>query len=198
VAQKSVEEILADDQLRTFANSAGAAAFKVNCVQCHGSGAAGSAGFPNLNDDDWLWGGTPEQIRQTIAHGIRFAGDPDTRSSEMPAFGDILDAAQTRQAAAYVETLSGGTAADPAAAEAGAKVFADNCAVCHGADGKGNRELGAPNLTDAIRFYGSGEAAIAAQIRAPKHGVMPAWAGRLGDTTVKELTVYVHSLGGGE
>lgn len=197
IAAKSVDEIIADEPLREFAAAAGAAAFKVNCIQCHGSGAQGSAGFPNLNDDDWLWGGSADAIHQTIAHGIRYAGDPETRTSEMPAFGDILEKDQIRQVAAYVFSLTG-TPSDAAAATAGKQVFADNCAACHGDDGKGNRELGAPNLADAIWLYGSSEADIARQVRTPRHGVMPAWSARLGDTTVKELTVYVHSLGGGE
>jgi cytochrome c oxidase cbb3-type subunit 3 len=170
IEKASVEEILADDTLRQFAISAGSAAFKVNCVQCHGSGAAGSPGYPNLNDDEWLWGGSPEDIRTTIAHGIRFAGDEDTRISEMPAYGDILSRAE---------------------------VFANNCAACHGEAGKGGAEFGAPDLTDAIWLYGSSPAEITAQVRQPRHGVMPAWQARLGETTVKELTVYVHSLGGG-
>ncbi len=107
VKAKTVAEILADDKLREFAVAAGGASFKVNCIQCHGSGAQGSVGFPNLNDDDWLWGGKPEQIEQTILHGIRFAGDPDTRISEMPSFAEILDPTQTAQVAAYVVSLSG-------------------------------------------------------------------------------------------
>ena len=197
LAEKSVEEILADDTLRQFATAAGSAAFKVNCVQCHGSGAQGSPGFPNLNDDEWRWGGKPEDIRLTIAHGVRFAGDEETRFSEMPAFADMLDRDQTAQVSAFVASLSG-PAQNPALVEPGATIYAENCAACHADDGTGNRELGAPNLTDAIWLKGSGEAAIAAQVRAPKHGVMPAWTARLGDTTVKELTVYVHSLGGGE
>lgn len=199
VAAKSVDEILADDGLRTFAASAGAAAFKVNCVQCHGSGAQGAPGYPNLNDDEWLWGGTAEQIRQTIAHGVRFAEDPDTRVSEMPAFGEILEPKEIAEVASFVVSLSGETAsasADDIAA--GKEVFAQNCSACHGDDGKGNRELGAPDLTDAIWFYGSSLADITAQVKSPRHGVMPAWNARLGDTTVKELTVYIHSLGGGE
>ena len=199
VSAKTIDEIVADDGLRTFAASAGAAAFKVNCVQCHGSGAQGSAGYPNLNDDDWLWGGSAVQIEQTIAHGIRFAEDPDTRVSEMPAFGEILQSKEITEVASFVASLSG-KAGDAAASdiEAGKQIFAQNCAACHGETGKGNRELGAPDLTDAIWLYGSTVADIAAQVRAPKHGVMPAWAGRLGNTTVKELAVYVHSLGGGE
>lgn len=194
IEKASVEEILADDTLRQFAISAGAAAFKVNCVQCHGSGAAGSPGYPNLNDDEWLWGGSPEDIRATIAHGIRFAGDDETRVSEMPAFADILSRNEIDAVVKHVLALSsGGDVAD-----AGAEIFAQNCAACHGEAGKGNPELGAPDLTDAIWLYGSEPAEIAAQIRRPRHGVMPAWEARLGETAVKELTVYVHSLGGGE
>ncbi|MER8727523.1 cytochrome-c oxidase, cbb3-type subunit III [Mesorhizobium sp. M1027] len=197
IQAKTVSEITADDTLREFAVAAGGAAFKVNCVQCHGSGAQGSKGFPNLNDDDWLWGGNAEQIQQTIAHGIRFASDPDTGLSEMPAFGDIITTDQIKQVGAYVASLSD-PVQDTSLIELGANVFAENCAACHGENAKGNRELGAPDLTDAIWLYGSGETAIAAQVRAPRHGVMPAWIGRLGEIKVKELAVYVHSLGGGE
>ncbi|MER9442373.1 cytochrome-c oxidase, cbb3-type subunit III [Mesorhizobium sp. M0045] len=197
IQAKTVSEITADDTLREFAVAAGGAAFKVNCVQCHGSGAQGSKGFPNLNDDDWLWGGNAEQIQQTIAHGIRFASDPDTRLSEMPAFGDIITTDQIKQVGAYVASLSD-PVQDTSLIEPGANIFAENCAACHGENAKGNRELGAPDLTDAIWLYGSGETAIAAQVRAPKHGVMPAWIGRLGEIKAKELAVYVHSLGGGE
>ncbi|MER8581402.1 cytochrome-c oxidase, cbb3-type subunit III [Mesorhizobium sp. M1423] len=197
IQAKTVSEITADDTLREFAVAAGGAAFKVNCVQCHGSGAQGSKGFPNLNDDDWLWGGNAEQIQQTIAHGIRFASDPDTRLSEMPAFGDIITTDQIKQVGAYVASLSD-PVQDTSQIELGANVFAENCAACHGENAKGNRELGAPDLTDAIWLYGSGETAIAAQVRAPKHGVMPAWIGRLGEIKAKELAVYIHSLGGGE
>ncbi|WP_104491123.1 cytochrome-c oxidase, cbb3-type subunit III [Paracoccus denitrificans] len=193
IERASVDEILADDTLRQFAISAGAAAFKVNCVQCHGSGAAGSPGYPNLNDDEWLWGGSPEEIRTTIAHGIRFAGDEDTRISEMPAYGDILSREEINDVVKHVVALaSGDDITGP-----GAETFANNCAACHGETGKGSLEFGAPDLTDAIWLYGSSPAEITAQVRQPRHGVMPAWQARLGETTVKELTVYVHSLGGG-
>ncbi|MFD1747588.1 cytochrome-c oxidase, cbb3-type subunit III [Rhizobium helianthi] len=197
IAALPVKEILADPQLTQFATAAGAAAFKVNCVQCHGSGAAGGAGYPNLNDDDWLWGGNIEQIQQTIAHGIRYNADADTRVSEMPAFADILKPEEVRQVAAYVVSLTG-TPHDSALVEPGRQLFADNCASCHGEDARGNREFGAPNLADAIWLKVQGEEQIAAQIRQPKHGVMPGWNVRLGDATVKELAVYIHSLGGGE
>ncbi|MER9839377.1 cytochrome-c oxidase, cbb3-type subunit III [Mesorhizobium sp. M0145] len=197
IESKSVSEIAADDGLREFAIAAGGAAFKVNCVQCHGSGAQGSKGFPNLNDDDWLWGGKADQIQQTVTHGIRFASDPDTRLSEMPAFGDIITADQIKQVSAYIAGLSQAVS-DESLVVPGAKVFAENCVACHGDNAKGNKELGAPDLTDAIWLYGSGETAIAAQVTAPKQGVMPAWGARLGETRIKELAVYVHSLGGGE
>ena len=199
IAAASVDDILKDDQMRDFARAGGAAAFKVNCVQCHGSGAAGSPGYPNLNDDDWLWGGTVDQIYTTLQHGIRYTQDGDTRDSQMPAFGadGILEPAQISEVANYVVSLSGGQA-DAAKAEAGKQVFADNCAACHGDDGKGNKDLGAPNLTDGIWLYGGSVDAVTAQINKPRHGVMPAWSGRLDPTTIKELAVYVYSLGGGQ
>ncbi|MEI5682036.1 MULTISPECIES: cytochrome-c oxidase, cbb3-type subunit III [unclassified Mesorhizobium] len=197
VQSKTVAEIASDDALREFAVAAGGAAFKVNCVQCHGSGAQGSPGFPNLNDDEWLWGGSVDQVYQTITHGVRFSADPDTRFSEMPAFRDILDRDQIAQVSAFVASLSG-TGEAAALVEPGRKVFAENCAACHGDSAKGNPELGAPDLTDAIWLYGSSQSAIAAQVGSPKHGVMPAWGARLGDAKVKELAVYIHSLGGGE
>lgn len=197
IAALPLDQIVADKELTQFAVAGGAAAFKVNCSPCHGSGAAGGAGYPNLNDDDWLWGGDLEAIHTTIAHGIRYDQDPDTRVSEMPAFADILDAEQVKQAAAYVVSLTG-TPLDASMVEPGKQVFAENCASCHGEDAKGSRDFGAPNLADAIWLKVDGEAQIAAQIRQPRHGAMPGWAARLGDTTVKQLTVYVHQLGGGE
>jgi len=199
VAESSVDEILADDALRNFATAAGAAAFRVNCVQCHGTGAEGSAGYPNLNDDDWLWGGSAEDIRLTIAHGVRYEQDFDTRWSEMPAFGDVLDPGEINRVALHVASLTGG-AGDAGADDlaAGAEIYLDNCAACHGDEGEGSHDLGAPNLRDAIWLYGSSVPEIARQVRNPRHGVMPAWQDRLGETVVKELAVYIHSLGGGE
>lgn len=197
IASSSLEEIKADSELMQFAVAGGAAAFKINCIQCHGSGAEGGNGYPNLNDDDWLWGGKVGDIQTTIAHGIRFTGDGDTRLSEMPAFADVLKNDEIRQVAAYVVSLTG-TPHDPSLVGPGAQIFADNCASCHGEDAKGNRDMGAPNLADSLWLKSQGEEAIAAQVRGPKHGVMPAWSARLGDTTVKQLTLFVHSLGGGE
>jgi len=199
IKASSVTDIAADENLRQFAISAGNAAFKVNCVQCHGSGAAGSAGYPNLNDDAWIWGGSPEEIYTTILHGVRYGDDDETRMSEMPAFGrdEILDREQIAAVAAYVRKLSG-QEADAAAAASGATVYADNCAACHGEAGEGVRELGAPRLADALWLYGGSQSEIMAQVGTPQHGVMPGWGERLGEVTAKQLAVYVHSLGGGE
>ena len=197
IAATPVEEIASDPELLQFAIAGGSSAFKVNCAQCHGSGAAGSAGYPNLNDDDWLWGGTIDQIYLTIAHGIRYDGDDDTRYSEMPAFGDMLETAQINEVAAYVVSLSD-TPRDPVMAEAGQVIYAENCAACHGDTVEGIIDFGAPRLSDGIWLKGSTEAQIAAQIRNPKHGAMPAWIGRLGEPTIKQLAVFVHTLGGGQ
>ena len=197
ISKVSLEEILADPQLAQFATAGGASAFRVNCVQCHGTGAVGSEGYPNLNDDEWLWGGDINAIYQSIAHGVRDAVDPDTRVSDMPAFMDILQPEEVRQVAAYVVSLSG-TPRDASMIEPGKLLYADNCASCHGENAEGSRDLGAPNLADAIWLKVEGETEIAHQIQAPKHGVMPAWNARLSSETVKQLAVYVHSLGGGE
>lgn len=196
IAAKTVEEIDADPALRKFAIAGGASAFKVNCAPCHGSGASGGPGFPNLNDDDWLWGGDLNAIQATISHGIRFDGDTDSHSSEMPPFAGVLEPIQMKQVAAYVWGLTN-TPSDVGLAAAGKQVFFDNCAPCHGEDAKGKVEMGAPDLADAIWLKSRGEDAILRQVASPKHGVMPAWAARLGDTTVNELTIFVHALGGG-
>ncbi|WP_105382753.1 cytochrome-c oxidase, cbb3-type subunit III [Neorhizobium alkalisoli] len=197
IANTSLDEILADQQLSQFATAGGAAAFRVNCTPCHGTGAAGGQGYPNLNDDEWLWGGDVNAIYQSIAHGIRDSVDPDTRVSEMPAFADMLKPEEVREVSSYVVSLTG-TPRDPSLVEAGKQLFADNCISCHGEKAEGNRDMGAPNLGDAIWLKVRDEAEIAKQIQSPRHGVMPAWATRLGDATVKQLAVYVHSLGGGE
>jgi cytochrome c oxidase cbb3-type subunit 3 len=199
IAALSLEDISADPDLKRFAVAGGRSAFLVNCVQCHGSGAAGSAGYPNLNDDDWLWGGTLDDIEQTIAHGVRFQPDPDTHISEMPAFGrdKMLTAAEIASAAEFVVSLPGGEY-DATLAEEGRTVFAENCAACHGEAGEGDRTLGAPALNDAIALYGGERGSLVRQISAPRHGVMPAWAHRLDPVTIKQLALFVHSLGGGE
>jgi cytochrome c oxidase cbb3-type subunit 3 len=199
LAQIPVERLADDSKLMNAAAQGGAAAFRVNCVQCHGSGAAGGKGYANLNDDDWLWGGDLKAIHQTIEHGIRYAPDPQTRQGQMLAFGrdGILQPAQIDDVAAYVLYLSGQAKGNPSALR-GKAVFAANCVACHGADGKGGRQVGAPNLTDKIWLYGGDKATIVETITNGRAGVMPAWGQRLDPATVKMLAAYVHSLGGGE
>ncbi len=194
-----LDDIRRDPQLLEFAMAGGKSAFAVNCVQCHGSGAAGAKGFPNLNDDDWLWGGTLADIHTTLEHGIRYDADPDTRQSQMPAFGrdGILEKAQIADTADYVRSLSG-LDHDRVAAARGAKVFAEQCAACHGANGGGDRTQGAPSLRDAIWLYGGDKATIIETITNARRGVMPAWSGKLDEATIKQVAVYIHSLGGGE
>ena len=193
-----LEDIRSDEELFRFAVAGGSSLYKVNCSQCHGSGAQGAPGYPNLNDDDWLWGGDLENIYLTIKHGVRNNDDDDARQSEMPAFGDgVLEPAQISDVTQYVLQLSS-QEHDATAAKSGAAIYAENCAVCHGDDGKGGREFGAPNLADALSLYGNTTSLIAAQVARPKHGVMPAWGLKLTEAEVKQLTVYVHSLGGGE
>jgi cytochrome c oxidase cbb3-type subunit III len=198
LAVASLDQIAANPQLMAFAYAGGQAAFNDNCAPCHGLGGAGQGNYPSLADDSWLWGGTLDAIQTTIQHGIR-SSDPDTRANEMPAFGadQMLDHNQIEDVANYVLSLSG-QAHDAEAAKRGGVIFAEQCAACHGEDGKGNQELGAPNLTDDIWLYGGTKADIVQQIFKPRQGVMPAWAGRLDPVTIKSLAIYVHALGGGQ
>jgi len=196
LADASLEEIAADPELMNVAYTGGEAVFADNCAPCHGLGGAGQGFYPSLADDAWIWGGTPEAIQQTIMHGVR-SSDPDTRFNEMPAFGQMLTREQVDDVAEYVLQLSGAEH-DAAAAESGAQLFAEQCAACHGEDGEGMEDLGAPNLADQIWLYGGDKSAIVAQIWRPRHGVMPAWTGRLSPETIKSLAVYVHALGGGQ
>ena len=200
LAKLDYAAIAADPELMTFATAGGKALFGENCAQCHGSGAAGNVGYPNLLDDDWLWGGDYATLETTIIHGVRSTVDADTRQSQMPAFGKdgLLTREQVDDVAAYILSLSGTAPADPAATEKGKTVYADNCVACHGDAGQGLRDLGAPKLTDSIWLYSGDPKAVAAQIWNPRHGVMPAWAGRLDPLAIKKLVLYVHSLGGGE
>ncbi|MEO1731612.1 MAG: cytochrome-c oxidase, cbb3-type subunit III [Pseudomonadota bacterium] len=174
----------------------GAAAFKVNCVQCHGAGAAGyeQYGYPNLNDDDWIWGGDLNEIEYTLNHGIRWDGSNETRLAYMPAFEGIFDRDQVDALANHVLSLSG----KAESSTTGAELYAQNCAACHQPNGAGDPIQGAPALNDAIWLYGGDIANIRQQIKAPRHGVMPGWQDRLDPVTIKMLAAYVHSRGGGE
>lgn len=187
-----------DAELYGYAVSSGAAVFRTWCAQCHGSGAAGAKGYPNLLDDAWLWGGTMEDIHLTISHGIRNEEDPDARYSEMPKFGEILETAEIEQVVNFVMNMSGAEPADASKVEAGAVVFADNCAACHAEDGTGDIYQGAPNLTDAIWLYGGDYDTLMDTVTNSRFGVMPPWTDRLSEAEIRAVSTYVHQLGGGE
>jgi cytochrome c oxidase cbb3-type subunit 3 len=191
--------IAGDAELGSYAVSSGSAVFKTWCAQCHGSGAAGAKGYPNLLDDDWLWGGSVEEIHETITHGIRNEDSDDARYSEMPAFGrdELLEKEEIDQVVNFVMSLSG-EAQDASKVEAGAVVFEDNCASCHMEDGTGDRSQGAPNLADAIWLYGGDYAALSETVSNSRYGVMPAWNTRLTEAQIRAVSSYVHQLGGGE
>lgn len=191
----SVEQIAADPELRKYAIAGGKAMFAENCAPCHGSGGAGAYGYPTLADDEWIWGGSLADVHQTIAFGVRNT-NPQSRQSVMLRFGadGIMTPDQIGQVADYVVALSKGEKG----AGAGTELFAQQCAACHGEQGEGMAALGAPALNNGIWLYKGGKDDLVKQISNPKHGDMPAWAERLDAATVKQLAVYVHSLGGGK
>jgi cytochrome c oxidase cbb3-type subunit 3 len=200
IAATEVEDIPNDPELLQFAMAAGKANWAVNCSQCHGSGAQGNVGgYPNLNDDAWIWGGELYDIYTTIAHGVRNEVDPDARYSMMPRYGEeeLLSREEIEQVANYVMTFSG-SEHDAQLAAAGEEIWLDNCAACHGDEGGGGPEVGAPNLSDNTWLYGGAVEDVIQQVWAPQQGVMPPWLSKLGEAEVKELAVYVHSLGGGQ
>lgn len=197
LASVELTEISADPGLNNYAVQAGGAVFRTWCAQCHGSGAAGTVGYPNLLDDDWLWGGDIEAIHTTISHGIRNDDDPDARWSEMPAFGEMLEEEEISQVVNYVMSLSE-TPQDASQVEAGQEVFMDNCAACHMEDATGDRAQGAPDLSDAIWLYGGDYDTLSQTVTYSRFGVMPAWTGRLSEAQIRAVSAYVHQLGGGE
>jgi cytochrome c oxidase cbb3-type subunit 3 len=187
--------LLPGDDLHRYAVGRGGAVFRANCSQCHGSGAAGAVGYPNLLDNDWLWGGSIEEIAYTVRHGIRNEQDWDAHYSEMPAFGadEILTEAEIAAVVSHIQTWPEGDTTS-----LGATVYMDNCASCHGDAGKGDVSFGAPNLTDRIWLYGGDTASLIETVTNARFGVMPAWGMRLNEEDVRAVSVYVHSLGGGE
>lgn len=180
--------------LHRYAVSRGGSVFRAQCSQCHGSGAAGAVGYPNLLDNDWLWGGSLEQIAYSVRHGIRNDTDGAAHYSEMPKFGDMLEPEEIDTLVGHVLSLSGGGDAPTN----GATLFADNCAGCHGETGRGDREQGAPDLADAIWLYGGDRDSLRRSIAEARFGVMPAWGQRLSEADVRAVATYVHALGGGE
>jgi cytochrome c oxidase cbb3-type subunit III len=195
----SLADIEKDPALLALARARGKTVFGDNCAPCHGTGATGAKGYPNLNDDDWLWGGSLDQILQTIRYGAR-SGNSKGHEGQMLAFGKegVLKPDEIVTVANYVRALSGLPTRPGYNAAAGAKIFADNCVACHGQNGKGNPDLGSKNLTANIWLYGGDEASLIETITNGRGGVMPAWDGRLDPVTLKAMAVYVHSLGGGK
>ena len=191
----SIDEIENDPELLGFVRAAGQASFGDNCGTCHGMGAQGAVGYPNLNDDVWLWGGSYDEIRTTIRFGIRSENDM-THFSQMPAFGrdDILSTPEIRDVSDYVLSLSG----QGEGSVAGGVIYSAQCSSCHMEDGTGDRMQGAPDLTDHDWLYGGSRDQIIASVERGPFGVMPAWEERLNDTTIDALAAYVFLLGGGE
>ncbi len=198
ISESELSEVKANPDLLNFAIAGGKAAFGDNCAPCHGRGAEGFKGYPNLNDDDWIWGGKLDEIHTTLKVGIR-SNHEDTRVSDMPKYGidEILEPGQIDDVTEYVLQISG-QEANKESAERGKAIFEEQCVACHGETGKGNQELGAPNLTDAIWLYGGSKADIRETVVTGRGGVMPAWTGRLDEVTIKQLALYVHTLGGGQ
>jgi cytochrome c oxidase cbb3-type subunit 3 len=198
VATTPVAEIEKNPDLMEFVMRGGAAQFSNNCAPCHGRGAQGFKGYPNLNDDDWLWGGSIEMIEKTIRYGIR-SDNAETHAMAMPRFGidQMLDSKQMSDTADFVLSLTA-PGGDAAAIDRGRTIFAEQCSGCHGEAGKGSVEMGAPNLTDGIWLFGNRKADVMETIRTGRGGVMPSWEGKLDPATIKMLAIYVHSLGGGK
>jgi len=198
IAGASLEDIAADPDLMNHVRETGRTLFIDNCAACHGTRGTGGPGFPNLAAKAWLWGGEPDTIAETIRIGIN-ATNEETRVSQMMAFGrdGVLDDRQVRAVAAYVRSLSDLPmgASDKALVEDGKQVFADNCVACHGEDGHGSTDVGAPNLTDATWIYGSDAQTVYTTIYSGRQGHMPHWEGRLSPVDIKILALYVGTLG---
>jgi cytochrome c oxidase cbb3-type subunit 3 len=193
-----LDEIRRDPMLLQIAMAGGRVAFADNCAACHGTGGEGRpGGFPALVDDEWIWGGSLDEIAFSIRHGIRNDQDDNARTSLMPAYAQLLSRREIDDVAEYVLGFTG-RSTDAASAARGATIYAENCVACHGEQGEGVRAVGGTALNDAIWLFGGSKREIAAQIANPRHGVMPPWQGRLDEATIRMLTVYVHTLGGGE
>ncbi|WP_137934711.1 cytochrome-c oxidase, cbb3-type subunit III [Mesorhizobium comanense] len=199
IEKKSFDEIQADPKLMKIVQETGHRLFGDNCAACHGRDGRGGGNYPDLADHDWIWGGGPEAIAQTISVGVNSA-HADSRVSQMPAFGrdEMLDPLQLQNVAIYVHSLSNPGDATPdnvQTIEAGRQVFLTTCAACHGENAKGNVDVGAPNLTDKYWIYGGDLETIVATIHGGRQGHMPTWGKRLSAADIKILALYVHSLG---
>lgn len=199
ITAMNYDQIRADPALMTYVREDGHRLFGDNCAACHGMDATGNPGYPSLVDSEWLWGGSPDAIAHTIAVGINSPASPDTRIGQMMAFGKdgILDNDAILAVTDYVKTLSEPTWATGKAASVakGRAVFAENCVVCHGEQGRGNQAVGAPNLTDQSWVYGGDINAIYTTIDGGRQGEMPAWEHRLNPVDRKILTTFLLDKG---
>lgn len=195
ILEQPSEEILNNPELMARVNGTAKTLFGDNCAACHGQDAAGGPGFPSLIDDAWLWGSDTDTIMETLRVGIN-STHPETRFAQMMAFGadGILERADVRNVVGYVQSLSGTSVSDEVM-ETGGEIFADNCASCHGEDGTGVMDLGAPDLTDDFWIYGGDAESIYRTVWSGREGWMPSWEGRLGEIERKMLTVYIQGLG---
>ena len=194
----SYQQLLADPKLMAHVRDDGKRLFGDNCAACHGPDGRGGRGFPDLTDGDWLWGGSPEAVAETIRVGVNWTA-ADTRASQMLAFGKdgLLDRDSVIAVTDYVVSLNDPALArsKPRSVAAGRAVFEGNCVVCHGADGHGNQALGVPNLTDRAALYGRDWETTYTTVSGGRQGQMPAWGDRLNDADRKLLTAYVLDLG---
>ncbi len=197
LAETDITEVAQDPELKHYATQAGAAVFKTWCIQCHGAGGQGAKGFPNLLDDEWLWGGDLENIHITVNHGIRTEADEETRTGDMPAWADVLEPDELVAVVEYVLSFNQKDA-NAKLVEAGKVVFEENCTACHREDAKGDPDLGAPDLTNAIWLYGGSREDIMESVANGRAGVMPNWNARLSEADIKAVAFYVHGLGGGQ
>lgn len=180
-AKMPFEELAKDDRAMKIAGRL----FANNCAACHGADAHGGRGFPNLTDNDWLYGGEPDRIYETIMEG---------RNGMMPAWKDILGEQGIKEATSYVLSLSGRENLDQKLVAAGQEKFATNCAACHGTDGKGNPMMGAPNLSDTTWLYGGSQGTVIKTLTEGRNGHMPAQKDNLGPERVHLLAAYVWSM----
>jgi cytochrome c oxidase cbb3-type subunit III len=199
IATEPYDAILADETLMQTVRDTGRQLFGDNCAACHGRDAKGRSNYPDLTDDDWLWGGGPQLIEQTMRVGIN-TRHPEARIGQMPAFGreQMLDANQIRSVAAYVYSLTHSDYSTPEnqkQIEAGQEVFVTTCVPCHGENAKGKRDVGAPNLTDSYWVYGGDLDTIIASVHGGRQGHMPTWDERLTPAEIRILALYVHDLG---
>ncbi len=199
IAMATLEQINADESIRDYAIESGRAEFALSCSQCHGAGAAGTKGYANLLDDEWIWGGSLNAIAQTITYGIRDVNNEDTRLGDMAAFGqdEILTKNQIADVARYLKTLSENYLANDAA-DRGELIYAENCAACHGDKGEGVQEFGAPPLNNPIWLYGGSTPELIETITNGRAAQMPGFGHKFDENTIKKLTIFVHSLSGGE